>query len=149
VTELVLPSVLSDLLASGAWPMTAAEANRENLSSAPIPPALVEQLVPGEAALYLYPPPFYTIAQRCEGHEAEFWNEHGALHEIDSARAVLIGDFGLGSDTAIALDYRARQAPPLIRLAWFAERPRTRWVPCFESFAGFALTFDLHRRRWR
>jgi hypothetical protein len=33
---------------------------------------------------------------------------HGCLDQIDPALSLCIGDFGLGSDAAIILDYRSR-----------------------------------------
>ena len=139
------------MIASGAWPLSEQEANHQNLPTGPIAPTLVAQLVPGESSLYLYSPPFRTIAESCDAHEGDFWREFGALHEVDPARAIVIGDFGLGSDAPIALDYRRPLSPSLIRLAWArtdGER-RTRWVPFFESFADFARAFGLEQCRWR
>jgi len=152
--EWELPSELTDLIASGTWPLTEAEANRQNLPTGPIPRELVQRLVPGEDQLVLRPPPFRTIAERCEGAgpdggERKFWQEYGALDQIDPKRAVLIGDFGLGSDAVIVLDYRQAPSPSLIRLAWLDGALRPRWVPFFAVFSEFARAFQLHERRWR
>ncbi|HEY7375333.1 MAG TPA: hypothetical protein VIF57_24450 [Polyangia bacterium] len=149
MSALELPAALKELVAAGAWPLTEQEANRQNLAAAPIPAALVQRLVPGEDQIYLFRPPFRTIAERCAGPEAKFWREFGALQEIDPARAVVIGDFGLGSDAVIVLDYRAPAEPSLIRLAWTGGERRPRWVPFFDTFAAFARAFDLAGGRWR
>jgi hypothetical protein len=146
---LELPATLGALIARGAWPLTEAEANRQNLERAPIPRTLVERLVPGESALYLLWPPFRTIAERCADGERKFWSDVGALDQIDAERALLIGDFGLGSDTAIVLDYRRPDSPPLLRLTWTGTPLRTRWVPFFDTFAEFATAFDLEHASWR
>jgi hypothetical protein len=151
---LELPSELRDLIASGRWPLTQAEANRQNLPEGPIPRELVERLVPGEGQLFLLPPPFRTIAERCDGGEWDggernFWQEYGALDQIDPKRAVVIGDFGLGSDAVIVLDYRSAPSPSLIRLAWTDGALRPRWVPFFGTFSEFARAFQLHELRWR
>jgi hypothetical protein len=140
---LPLPTELRSLIASGAWPLTEQEANRQNLPTGPIPNALVEDLVPGENLLYLHWPPFRTIAERCATGERDFWEEFGALDQIDPARALLIGDFGLGSDAVIVLDYRHPESPPLIRLAWADGQHRPRWAPFFETFADFARAFEV------
>ena len=144
-----LPPELSGLIASGAWPLTETEANLQNLSSAPIPTTLVEQLVPGESRIYLLPPPFRTIAECCQGTSGDFWREYGGLDTIDPARAMLIGDFGLGADAVIVLDYRTSNDPPLIRFAWTDGALRPRWVSFFETFGAFASAFDLAQRSWR
>jgi hypothetical protein len=152
-----LPSELSDLIATGRWPLTQAEANRQNLPSGPIPRELIKKLVPGEEQLFLLPPPFRTIAERRErgergerdGGERNFWREYGALDEIDPQRAVVIGDFGLGSDAVIVLDYRPARSPSLIRLAWTDGALRPHWVPFFATFSEFARAFQLRERRWR
>ena len=152
--ELELPSELTDLIAAGTWPLTQAEANRQNVSAGPIPGELVERLVPGESQLFLLPPPFRTIAERCgggerDGCERNFWQEYGALDQIDAERAVVIGDFGFGSDAVIVLDYRQAPSPSLIRLAWTDGALRPSWVPFFATFSEFARAFQLHERRWR
>jgi hypothetical protein len=146
---LELPATLNALIARGAWPLTETEANRQNLMTGPIPRAVVERHVPGESSLYLFWPPFSTIAQVCARNERGFWSKFGALEQIDPERALLIGDFGLGSDTAIVLDYRRPNSPPLLRLTWTATATRTRWVPFFDTFAAFAGAFDLEHRCWR
>ena len=143
------PAELKDLVAAGAWPLTEREANQQNLPTGPIPAALVEGLVSGEHQIYLFPPPFRTIAERCAGPEADFWRKFGALEDIDPSRAVVIGDFGLGSDAMIVLDYRTSGEPSLIRLAWTGGERRPRWVPFFGTFAVFARAFHLAGCRWR
>lgn len=126
MTSLQLPAELSQLILAGAWPSSEREANRQNLQTAPVPRDVVERLVPGENQIYLLPPPFTTIADRRAGAEREFWEDFGALDKIDPARALLIGDFGLGSDAVIALDYRADPEPPtVIRQAWMPRRAAT------------------------
>ena len=69
-----------------------------------------------------------------------------SIHEIDPALAVVIGDFGLGSDSPIILDYRNdRLSPCVLRLLWSRdmEKPRfsdNHWVKIastFEELAGF------------
>jgi hypothetical protein len=56
----------------------------------------------------------------------------------------MIGDFGLGSDSAIALDYREAE-PSVIYLRWsFVEgRKRTDWVRCAATFADFVAALGL------
>ncbi len=54
-----------------------------------------------------------------------------------------IGDFGLGSDSPILLDYRAdRQSPAVIRLLWKNPGPNV-WVRCADDFDLFADMLGL------
>jgi hypothetical protein len=114
-----------------------------------VPGELVQRLAPGHDQLYLYPPPFALIAECIARGEGRFWEEWGCLDEVDPRLALLIDDFGLGSDTAIALDYRNRDLPAVIRLAWTAEdqgthwAKKTNWVPFFPTFAEFADAFGI------
>ena len=66
-----------------------------------------------------------------------------ANHEIDPALTLIIGDFGLGSDAPIALDYRKDlNEPSIIRLQWNLEADN-HWVEIAPSFAEFvAMLFD-------
>lgn len=143
-----LPKRLRAMLDSGAWPMTQREAARQNLEDRPIPDELVRRLVPDEHRIYLFSPPFMSVAQLLEAGERKFWEEFGDLDQIDPARTLLIGDFGLGSDTAIALDYRHPE-PTLIRLKWDQGSRTFRWAPFFSDFADFAVAFGIEGRRWR
>jgi hypothetical protein len=148
---LEMPSELGRLIAAGAWPRSSHEANRQDLET----DSVVQRLVPGHDQLFLYPPPFATVAECIARGEQEFWGKWGSLDQIDPHRTQIIGDFGLGSDTAIALDYRSPESTAVIRLAWEAEdrkthwEKRTRWVPFFATFAEFASAFDIERRMWR
>ena len=137
--DLPIPSALANLIEIGAWP-TIESANSQNLRPLATPEAL-HRLAPGESSLFLDAPPFSTLA--CEvAASPQFWKEHGALKEIDPELALVIGDFGSGSDTPIVLDYRRDPEPSVKRLAWSSEG--NYWVevaPTFEAFAQ-ALTWD-------
>lgn len=60
----------------------------------------------------------------------------GALGEISPDLALNIGDFGLGADSAVVLDYR-QENPPVIQLVWRKPEPNT-WVRCADTFEQFA-----------
>ena len=53
-----------------------------------------------------------------EIHSNRFWTDYStSLHEINPDLSLILGDFGIGSDSALILDYR--QSPPrLLRLKW-------------------------------
>lgn len=144
-----LPAELTALITKGAWPRTEHESNRQRLRGAPIPRELIQQLVPEESEMWLCPPPFRTIAERCAAGEGKYWDEFGSLDQIDPARTLLIGDFGIGTETAIALDYRRPGSPAVLRLSWTGGQLKTRWVPFFPSFGEFAAALGLEGRTWR
>ena len=69
--------------------------------------------------------------------------EFGALEQIAPELSVDIGFFGLGSDTAIVLDYRQGGSnPPVLRLKWCKPEPNV-WVRCADSFDEFADILGL------
>ena len=71
----------------------------------------VESMAPGENTIYLMPPPFLTVRELSV--KQEFW--HWPIADpggIDFDLALLIGDFGVGSDAPILLDYRGSAANP-------------------------------------
>ena len=132
--DFAIPPRLSSLIEAGVWPTTES-ATSQNLRPLAAPED-VDHLAPGENSLFLNPPPFKTLASEIAKNQ-QFWDEHGALDEIDPELALVIGDFGLGSDAAIVLDYRrTRDEPSVLRLAW--SRDGNHWVeaaPTFEEFA--------------
>ncbi len=131
---LPIPAALSSLIGAGAWPTTES-ANSQNLRPLATPED-VDRLAPGERSIFLNPPPFSTLASEIAANP-QFWDEHGALIEIDPQLALVIGDFGSGSDAAIVLDYRrTSEEPSVMRLAWGSQG--NSWVeiaPTFEAFA--------------
>lgn len=143
-----LPTELTSLIEVGAWPRTEQESNRQRLDGAPIRKDLIQQLVPEESEIWLCPPPFHTIAERCSAGEKNYWDEFGSLDQIDPTRTLLIGDFGIGTETAIALDYRNPDAPTVLRLSWIGGITKTRWVPFFASFKEFAAALEIDGKTW-
>ncbi|MBZ5715105.1 hypothetical protein [Nannocystis pusilla] len=138
---LPLPPLLQTLLDSGRWPRTASEALRQN--SAPrASQERVRALAPEEDGLYLAPPPFATV--RSLMARQPFWSDPEAdPRGIDPDLALVLGDFGLGSDAPILLDYRldARQ-PRVLRLRW-SWSEGNRWIVAAPDFAGFAAALGL------
>jgi hypothetical protein len=68
-------------------------------------------LAPEETAIFLYTPPFCTvatdIANRQKRGEDRFWATYAALGGISPELSLIIGDCGLGSDAPIVLDLSA------------------------------------------
>jgi hypothetical protein len=142
---LPIPEELIALLQTGRWPGTAQEANGQNLRPGLIRPERVRTIADDESLVFLYPPPFSTVESLRRSGE-RFWDEaYAAPQEISFAHSVPIGDFGLGSDAPIMLDYRADpSSPAVIRLRWSPNgRQANRWVPVADSFARFAELLDL------
>jgi len=142
VGELQLPERLVALIASGLWPHTAQQA-RNLIDNCNVPKERIHLFAPEEDHLYLAVPPFCTIAQRVRSDNANFWSTFGALEQISPELSVDIGFFGLGSDTAIVLDYRQGGSnPPVLRLKWRKPEPNV-WVRCADSFDEFADMLGL------
>lgn len=135
VTNLPLPKRLLKLIETGRWPRTHEEELHQN-SRPLVPKERVQSFAPEEDRIYFFRPPFRTIAQRLNGKGGPFWSRWGALNEIAPDLALDIGDFGLGADSAIVLDYR-HENPPVIRLLWRKPEPNV-WVRCADSFDEFA-----------
>jgi hypothetical protein len=131
-TSLPLPNELKLLINDGVWP-DKKSAQMQNLRPL-IRKEILQQFAPDEETIFLYPPPFATIAEAREDNK--YWeDERNALDEIDPEQALIIGDFGLGSDTSIILDYRTGE-PLLLRLQW--GEPKNHWVECRLHIADFA-----------
>jgi hypothetical protein len=105
----------------------------------------VRKFAAEETIICLHGPPFVTIAKvRAAGGAGDFWERFGALNQIDPERALIIGDFGLGSDSPIVLEY-ARNAsnPPLLRLRWGLQGKGNEWVQGARDFDEFAEMLGL------
>jgi hypothetical protein len=102
-------------------------------------------------------PPFSTVAAFIAAQEGEFWSRFGALEQINPDLSIFIGDFGLGSDSPILLDYRRDPAnPTVIRLklnptladASAGGSPKVlgwanAWLRCADSFDVFSDMLGL------
>src|SRR5215475_13991044 len=98
VGNLSLPKGLLQLIETGRWPRTEEKEPHQNIR-----PVVFDERIRSLAAdqdrIYFVSPPFSTVAK-----EGEFWSRFGALEHIDPDLSLLIGDFGLGSDSTILLD---------------------------------------------
>lgn len=149
--NLRLPPLIEVLVALGRWPATPQASLRQNVEPL-VSPERISALASDEDWLYLYSPPFRSVASDVAAHEVagwDFWVEHGALHELEPTMALIIGDFGPGSDAPILLDYRQANGPCVMKLAWLPadrgapSKPTTTWVEIAESFDGFAKQLGL------
>lgn len=132
------------LLERGVWPSAAGPSLTAQQLRPLIPADRVRRFAAEESLICLQPPPFPTIAQlRAAGGASDFWERFGALDQIDPERALVIGDFGLGSDSPIILDFRQGPNPPVLRLQWGPEGEGNRWVQGARDFDEFAAMLGL------
>lgn len=138
VGDLSLPQGLLKLIESGRWPRTHEEEVHQNILSL-VSKERVRSFAPDQDRIYFVRPPFGTVAERISAGEGDFWSKYGAVEQISADSSIFIGDFGLGSDSPILLDYRKdRLNPSVIRLKWnHGEGLRNEWLVCANSFDVF------------
>jgi hypothetical protein len=143
--EFPLPPGLVRLLATGVWPSADGPSMTSQDLNPLIPEDRVRRFAADENLICLERPPFMTIAQvRALGGAGDFWERCGALDQIVAEKALMIGDFSLGSDSPIILDF-ARHAsnPPVLRLRWRVDGKRNGWVEGARDFDEFAEMLGL------
>jgi hypothetical protein len=140
-----LPPGLKQLIALGAWPSAAGPEMIAQQLRPTIPAERVRRFAADESLICLQPPPFSTVAQvRAAGGSGDFWERFGALDQIVPEHALIIGDFGLGSDSPLILDF-ARNAsnPPVLRLRWGPAGRGNEWVQGARDFDEFATLLGI------
>jgi hypothetical protein len=133
--SLTIPKALTSLIESGFWPRNSAEANRQHQRCL-VPEAAIRFFAPEEEKIYFYPPPFSTVRQHQS--KTSFWSDpRAAIHEIKPDLTLMIGDFGIGSDAGLLLDYSQTATDPrVLRLKWAQEG--NHWVEVAATFDQFA-----------
>jgi hypothetical protein len=144
--ELAIPTLLTDLIAAGVWPADSQSAMRQNLRSL-VPPERVRRFAPEEDKIYLQAPPFITVAREVAASSAvvlrDYWERFGALDQIVPAQTLILGDFGLGSDAPIILNFAADPLrPSVFRLRWGPDQ-RNEWVQGANTFEEFVSILGL------
>jgi hypothetical protein len=145
VDGLPIPGRLITMIDRGLWPSTEAESRRQNSHSL-VTAERIHLFAPEEDKLYLMAPPFHTVATiRQSQSMGKFWDRFAAPEGISPELSIDIGDFGLGSDSPILLDYRVdRNNPTVIRLKWRkAVGLPNIWVRCADNFDAFADMLGL------
>jgi hypothetical protein len=142
---LQVPPLLDALVSAGRWPRTAPEQLSQNLHPL-ISPERVKALAPDErGVIYLYTPPFKPVGRRDDPKDFYNWPSSDPSG-IDYERAIMIGDFGIGSDAPIALDYRCDVTKPrVIRLRYNEDCPPLigKWVTMAPDFPSFVEALGL------
>ena len=156
VGNMILPIELVELIALGKWPAEAKDSRARGLAinrqqTNPLVSAdRVRALAPDETLIILFPPPFKPLEGKVS--KLALPDFVGAPDndlppgDLDFSRCVDIGDFGLGSDSPIVLDYRfTPENPPVLRLRWERrdEQNRNRWVIMTDTFREFAQKLGL------
>ena len=110
VGDFELPSIVDELLRAGTWPTH----NSDYVSRAS--EHLVRAVLADESCFCLLAPPFRTLEQDENISQNLWWKNwlEGFRHpsEIDYSKAVMVADFGPGSENPIVLDYRS--SPPQV-----------------------------------
>jgi hypothetical protein len=79
-----------------------------------------------------------------KGGGRNFYSGDGALHELVPEASVEIGDFGLGADAPILLDYRAGPTDPrVITLEWADRGKANYWVVMAQDYDEFVELLGL------
>lgn len=114
--------------------------------SAPlVAPERVQLFAEEESLICLEQPPFRTVADEMRGAmSGDFWDKYAAIDQIAPEQALIIGDFGMGSDSPIVLDFRKHAVdPPVLRLRWSRYGERNEWVQGAANFESFARLLGL------
>lgn len=91
------------------------------------------------------PPPFHTIGDEVRKGN-DFWtSDITNVGEIDYDSALIIADFGPGSDSPIVLYYKTDTQPSVMYLRWIGDGDaiRHQWIETHATFAAFASAIGL------
>ena len=105
---------------------------------------IVHKISPDDHEIVLESPPFHTIQDEVEDGNL-FWTEGLTnVGKIDYSRAVIIADFGLGSDSPIILYYEEKEEASVMYLKWSSSEPHIHsWEETHKTFKDFAVEIGL------
>ena len=140
VHDLEIPALLVELINVGVWPRSTEEANRQNVDPI-LGKKAASKLSADDDRIVLMAPPFHTIGDEVDSGN-DFWNRDLTnVGEIDYRRAVILADFGLGSDSPIILHYgKDIQVPAVMYLKWLGDGADIthKWIQTHDTFEQFA-----------
>jgi hypothetical protein len=141
VNGLRIPEALCRLVDAGVWPKSEGHQELNPI----LGPDAAHVLSPIDDRIILMSPPFHTIADDIVGGNSWWLDGVSNPNEIDYEAAVIVADFGLGSDSPIILYYGDDDSPVVMYLRWMGDLgdKRQRWVKTHESFAEFARAVGL------
>ena len=145
MTKPLPPALLETLVLQGRWPGTDEEVRRQNLEGW-VAGSRVTALASEETRIYFCRPPFATVQEEVDAGDTFYVRKMAAPEGLDPRRALIVGDFGLGSDSPIVLDYRDGLPPPrVMRLRWpeGGRGENNEWVQMAASFAEFVAKLGL------
>ena len=126
-----LPTELEDLIADGHWPTEGRHVKSQN-SEAIIPRELVRQVFPDESLFCFCLPPFPALSE-IQGEEV--WRSETARpDQLNHSTALVLGDFELGSDSAVILDYEADALDPPVKWLRYEGYSHTYWDTACKNF---------------
>lgn len=135
-----LPKELRKLIDCKQWPLNSDQLNSQ---SEVFPKEVVQKLFPEEEELFFKTIPFLTVAQLLNSREKSYWESPVAkVDQIEPEKTLIIGDFGLGSDTTLALDYRYEE-PKVIKLVY-----NEKWITVAENFRKLSEKLELRKIIW-
>lgn len=142
--EFRLPSLLNELIESGIWPTSTP--NMQELKPL-LGKDAARQVSPDDDYIVLQTPPFHTIGDEVRGGNGFWLSGVSNPNEIDYNRALIIADFGLGSDSPIILYYDTEDSPRVMYLCWIinGQDIRHRWIETHTTFDQFATAVGLDR----
>ena len=112
-----IPKRIISLDEKGVWPSSRSSIFEQDKS--PLTKEyLVKKIAPEEKYICFSPiDSFYLLSSEFENNDVMM--ELGAIDQIDPNLCLIIGDFGIGSDSYIVLDYSEKKLNPCVkRLVW-------------------------------
>ena len=139
-----IPCELKMLIKQGVWPQAGSNLTAQETNPI-INAEATKRSWPDEEKIILTPPPFHTIKDEVD-HGNTFWTEFLTnVGEIDYSKALIIADFGAGTDSPIILYYN-NDEPSIMYLRWSGggQFPlKHSWISTHESFNEFAGAVGL------
>ncbi|EDN66559.1 conserved hypothetical protein [Beggiatoa sp. PS] len=144
VEKFTIPPEITYAIKQGIWPRTHTEAIQQNIESL-VSIEVIHGFAPDEDHLFLYPPPFVTLQSEIDSG-GTLSPEELAVDQINPSAVIVIGDFGPGSDTAVALDYSTSDIQPIvIRQQWRLPHETNRWLKIASTFSAFWAMLSLEK----
>jgi len=143
-SQLHIPSSLIELIENGVWP-NSLESQRKQRLNPKIAKEDVKKISPEDDCIELMRHPFHTIQDEVDGGN-EFWTTYlSNVGEIEYDKALIIADFGLGSDSPIILYYKESISPTVMYLKWSGNGKNIShsWVQTHSSFEKFAADVGI------
>lgn len=131
--DYILPRKLVDLIENKIWP----SGTDYNLQPK-MPVERVRSLCTGDDSIFLYAPPLKFVS---EDETNRNWAGYNADSIIEPSSLLLIGDFGMGSDSPIAIRYLSDQPGQIYYLEW-TER-KVNWKLLSSSFEEFCNVLGI------